>query len=224
MYVDTRTRVKLGDIVSEEVPVDMGVKQGCVLSPLLFALYISEIAVSLEDSGEGVMLQNERVKIIIPGLFFADDMALMANSVNGMCKLLSILGEGCEERALEFNGPKSKILVNWRKPDPLNRWYISNTLLAEGDMVEFERDITLECDMDPIQCTVEIGSLGDKMEAPHILGVEHNDRLEEFLEYSKTNIAEDELYKYLGVMLSFQRGTILSQSSNQKEKSPSNVW
>ena len=62
MYLDTKTRDKLGYIVSEEVPVDMGLKQGCVLSPLLFALYISEIAVSLEDSGEGIVLQNERVK------------------------------------------------------------------------------------------------------------------------------------------------------------------
>ncbi len=54
MYSNNTTRVKLGDIETEEIQIRIGLKQGCCLSPILFALYIQEISVDLMNSGERV--------------------------------------------------------------------------------------------------------------------------------------------------------------------------
>ena len=55
------------------VECNIGVKQGCVLSPLLFALFIRDI---LSDVKGGWDINGDR----IPGLLFADDLVLIATS------------------------------------------------------------------------------------------------------------------------------------------------
>ncbi len=42
-YRNPRSIVHFQDIKSEALPMRMGLKQGCVLSPILFALYIAEL-------------------------------------------------------------------------------------------------------------------------------------------------------------------------------------
>ena len=48
-------------------------KQGCSLSPVLFALYLAELGERLVQSGLGVKIGD----VVVPGLFFADDMVVM---------------------------------------------------------------------------------------------------------------------------------------------------
>ena len=65
-----------GDFVTTEVngvttsPVYLrrGVRQGCSLSPMLFALYIAELGQDLVQSGVGVTLH----RVCISAIFFAD--------------------------------------------------------------------------------------------------------------------------------------------------------
>jgi hypothetical protein len=102
MYKDLETTVSLGSITTEKIPVNKGLKQGCVLSPLLFSLYISELSKELEASGLGVRVGG----IIIPGLFFADDMVLLAQSEEDLQKLLHIAAKFGDKRDLTFNGKK----------------------------------------------------------------------------------------------------------------------
>ena len=66
----------MGSIKSGPIALNVGLKEGCVLSPLLFALYIKEVGDKVTESGNGVKLGDER----IPGMFFADDIVLMADS------------------------------------------------------------------------------------------------------------------------------------------------
>ena len=65
-----------GDFVTAEVngvttsPVYLrrGVRQGCSLSPMLFALYIAEMGQDLTQSGAGVTLH----RVCVSAIFFAD--------------------------------------------------------------------------------------------------------------------------------------------------------
>ena len=67
LYTDVNTKSRQGSIETESIELRVGLKQGCVRSPLLFSLYLMELGYRLESSG------NVRGRSI-PALFFAEDM------------------------------------------------------------------------------------------------------------------------------------------------------
>ena len=71
MYVDTKAKYRLGDIETDWVKSERGVRQGCILSPTLFSLYTEELAVRLRRMNAGVRVGNEKIGV----LFYADDVA-----------------------------------------------------------------------------------------------------------------------------------------------------
>ncbi len=72
-----------------------GVKQGGVLYPLLFAMYIDGLLIRLDETGMGCQMGIR----FIGALAFADDLNLLAPILSG----LNILIDVCEIYAKEFN-------------------------------------------------------------------------------------------------------------------------
>ncbi len=158
LYQDLTTVVTLDDVTSEPVSMSQGLKQGCCLSPLLFALYISDLGQALEESGKGYSLNG----LVIPGLFFADDMALVAKSEKELQELLDMTGEFGREMDLEFSGEKSVVMVSGRDADKGRLWYIGQHQVTEStgyeisppddgwdDIPHVEDEVIVECEMGP---------------------------------------------------------------------------
>ena len=62
MYQDTRFRIKFSNGISDEFSSSCGVKQGDVLGPLLFNLFIDDIVKKLEPSNcDPVMIEHIKV-------------------------------------------------------------------------------------------------------------------------------------------------------------------
>ena len=106
MYTTQSLRVKWSDTTSPQFTVMNGVKQGGVLSPILFAIYTDGLLFRLEDTGVGCHMGCR----FTGALAYADDITLLAP-----CKsALSLMIDVCEQYAAEFdilfNGSKSKLL------------------------------------------------------------------------------------------------------------------
>ena len=84
-----------------------GLRQGCSLSPLLFALYISDLGSALSASSEGFLLGG----VTYSGLLFADDIVLVSRSFQGLKSLVSLVQRKCSELRLLINPKKSKIVT-----------------------------------------------------------------------------------------------------------------
>ena len=90
----------------ERVKVDSGVKQGYILSPLLFNLFVYDLIGTLKKSGYGVNVGGEKVVC----LAYADDIALLAETEQDLQNLLDITFEWCEAWHMKMNTLKTKIM------------------------------------------------------------------------------------------------------------------
>ena len=80
LYVGHKARLRLNGELSEFFPIDLGVKQGCVLSPELFKEFINDLIEAVNTVGSGVKLDFMSVSCLL----FADDLVLMSESLDGL--------------------------------------------------------------------------------------------------------------------------------------------
>ena len=83
--------VNINDSLSDWFDVDMGVKQGCVLSPVLFSMFIDDLVVDINKTGKGVPLDSD----IIASLLYADDVAILAENVSDLQSILNVVDQWC---------------------------------------------------------------------------------------------------------------------------------
>ena len=86
LYTDSKSFIQWDNLLSDFMSSDMGVKQGCVLSPLLFALFIANLPHILKRNCIGARLGD----VFVPCLFFADDLVLLSNSKHDFQLLLKL--------------------------------------------------------------------------------------------------------------------------------------
>ena len=87
--------VKWNNVTSRAFDIPTGTKQGGILSPDFFALYMDDLIQILRSSGYGCQV----IQIIIACIFFADDVVLMSPSRHGLQQLLDICMEYCRAMA-----------------------------------------------------------------------------------------------------------------------------
>ena len=83
--------------------VNKGVRQGGILSPFLFKLYIDDLITLISSENTGCRLGFLRMNIIA----YADDLALLADSKENLSQLYNILRVGLENLKLILNKDKS---------------------------------------------------------------------------------------------------------------------
>ena len=77
--------VRWDNVYSEWFPLSAGVRQGGVLSPDFYSIYVDDLINILRNANVGCYFQ----KIFAAAIFYADDMAVLAPSVKGLQKLLT---------------------------------------------------------------------------------------------------------------------------------------
>jgi hypothetical protein len=110
IYSSVQACVRWNNEVSDFFTCPKGVKQGCMLSPLIFSLLVNEIAEKVNLKGKhGVQFLPGLKEIFL--LMFADDMVLISTSPSGLQNQINNLEKAATPLGLEVNAQKTKVMV-----------------------------------------------------------------------------------------------------------------
>ena len=140
-YRDLHCRVKWDQNYSQWFHVSAGVRQGGILSPCFYCLYVDDLIEILERLDVGCYI----LEIFMAALLYADDMALLSPSMKGLEMLLATCKEYCDEWDVCLNASKSKLIyfgkrcsnlyvpiLNGRPLEWVDKWSYLGVIVVSG--------------------------------------------------------------------------------------------
>ena len=131
LHTGTQALVRLGALRGESFDVSCGVRQGCVIAPMLFNVFIDFVArralaripdscgVAVSFGFDGSLTAPpagpSSFRTSIPLLMYADDMALTCTSPEELVALLKAMDDVCSECGLCINAAKTEVMAVTRR-------------------------------------------------------------------------------------------------------------
>ena len=113
---------------SDWFEISAGVRQGGILSPDLYCLYVDDLIYILKSLGVGCYIGNT----FAAALLYADDMAVLAPSLKGLQRLLDACSAYCRDWDIKLNAKKTKNIMFGAKSPP------SHCVTLDGQILPWE--------------------------------------------------------------------------------------
>ena len=107
LYRTTEYCIKLKNGHTRAIQSNLGLKQGCPLSPMLFNLYIDDIKEIFDDMCGPIDIQNTKINHFL----YADDLVILSESKTGLQRCLDKLSKYSKTKLLTVSVKKSKTMV-----------------------------------------------------------------------------------------------------------------
>ena len=107
MYKSVLFAVKCDNKLTNDFHTSVGVKQGCILSPMLFNIFLSDLPNIFDNTCDPVQLNNNDLHC----LMYADDLILISESAKGLQCAIDKLHAYCMKWKLVVNINKSNIMI-----------------------------------------------------------------------------------------------------------------
>ena len=122
MYDKSLLSIKVGNELTENFSSSVGVRQGDVLSPNLFKIFINDLPDYLSETGDSIFLNDLQIDC----LMYADDVILISQSASGLQNKIDKLQKFCNDWCLNININKTKVLIFNKGGKFLNQNFILN--------------------------------------------------------------------------------------------------
>src|SRR2546429_9592506 len=103
LYREVGSCVRLGGEKTEWFGLDVGLRQGCILSSVLFSIFIDGLAEEVKKVG-GAKYEE----LVVSLLLFADDIVLVAENAKMLQEMLDVV---YQYSRFKFNKDKSNIMI-----------------------------------------------------------------------------------------------------------------
>jgi Reverse transcriptase (RNA-dependent DNA polymerase) len=136
LYWDQRANTRVDNKLTEEMEILRGLRQGCILSPLLFNLYSESIFnETLEEETAGVVINGQTVN----NLRYADDTVMLTTNLGDMQHLLDKLNNKCNEYGLKINFKKTKLMIITKSQQDRDQLdlIVANTLVENVQIYKY---------------------------------------------------------------------------------------
>ena len=129
LYKNTQSCVQVGQERTDFFEVEVGVRQGCGLSPILFSIYINTLAKEVAQSGIGIMVGSAK----IASLLYADDIVLITETAEELKKGMAIATAWAKRWRCSINQDKSKVVVFGEKQGRIDDWMLGGCGSGPGE-------------------------------------------------------------------------------------------
>ena len=107
MYHSTKYAIKLSNGYLAPIDSNLGLKQGCPLSPMLFNLYIDDISEIFNDQCHPIEMQGTKINHFL----YADDLVIISHIEEGLQTALNNLHAYSGRKCLAISVKKSKTMI-----------------------------------------------------------------------------------------------------------------
>lgn len=107
IYRNVQCCVNINGAKTDYFNVSSGLKQGCLLSPVLFNMFTNDLVMELKQSGCGL---NIGVRELLCVLCYADDLVCVAENEEDIQKMLNIIKSWCDKWSMAVNTKKTQIV------------------------------------------------------------------------------------------------------------------
>ena len=126
LYERTESCVLVGDEKTNFFDVEVGVRQGYILSPTLFSIYINQSGIGIEVLG-----------MMIAVLLYADDIVLIAESIADLQRGMMIITKWGRKWQCRFNRGKSKVVVYGSRKETGTEWLLGGGEVEQVDSYKY---------------------------------------------------------------------------------------
>ena len=141
-------RVVVGGQESERFSITHGTKQGCVLAPTLFSLFLTvvllklsreiESRVHITTRSDGRLFNLARLKAktrreLVTELLFADDTAVVAHDQDQIQRMVNVFAETAGKMGLQINTQKTEVLY---QPAPHSDETEMPQIVVDGEVLK----------------------------------------------------------------------------------------
>ena len=128
LYYEQTAAVRVGDELMDWVNIKRGVRQGCVMSPVLFSLYGEIIMRNISDK-EGIRVGGQNTN----NIRYADDTVLIVDSEEKLQRLIDEADAAEGELGLKINRSKAECMVLSKRTAPTCELKIGNEHIKQFD-------------------------------------------------------------------------------------------
>ncbi len=132
LYWLQKAAVKVEEDIADWTSIERGVRQGCVLSPLLFNLYAEMVIRESAIQQLGIKIGGRN----ICNVRYADDTVLIAGSREDLQEMLNRINKTSEEYGLRLNLRKTKAMKVSKKNIKVGTLQRSVKLRCDGEDIE----------------------------------------------------------------------------------------
>ena len=125
LYWGQEATVRWENEFSRSFSIRKGVRQGCIISPILFNLYSEFMIREALDNLEGVKFGG----VNITNLRYADDAVLIAESFRQLQSMMDKLNERCKEYGMSINVKKTKVMILGNSDEEFGEIKLNDTVL-----------------------------------------------------------------------------------------------
>ncbi len=136
-YAASTTAILWEGKISTPVRISQGVRQGAILSPLLYSIYVDDLLVKLSTCGEGSLIN----KVYVGSPMYADDLALITDNPHSLQLMIDVVHQYSHKWRYKINPLKSAVLVfgETAKSRDKNRtsrqWLLGDQRILEEDEI-----------------------------------------------------------------------------------------